>query len=212
MGLGMKRKAYILGVVVTLASIVWAPVAFAATFGRTTDYTTACVVSSGADGKTSILATLTENGTVSKITANVAGSASLVAKAVIYSENPADTPDALLATSQEVSVTSGVFSWVDFTFTTPVALTSGDYFLGIIGNSNGGSTVQIHCQDVDAGINRFNLDTYSDGPANPFGTPSTSVNEKSIYATYTADSASPAASGFVRTASVQVRSGSVNIR
>lgn len=207
----MKKKIYILGVPL-LAAIVCTQSAFAATFGRTTDYTTACIVSSNADGKTAILATLSENGTVSKVTASLAKqTTNRNAKAVIYSENPADAPDALLATSDAVLITSTTFSWIDFTFPTPVALTAGDYFLGIIGEGATSDVVQIHCQDIDAGINRFNLDTYSDGPSNPFGTPSTSVNEKSIYATYTAQSAATTSSAFVTGADISIQGAEIII-
>lgn len=192
-------------------------IAYAATFGQTSEvgYTLDCGILADANGKSATLYTLTEDGTVSKITAYAAKQlGNRVAKAVIYSENPANTPDALLATSEEVALTSTSFAWVDFTFATPVDLPAGDYFIGLLTDATASNSVLVKCANTGSLFNQFNTDTYSDGAANPFGTPSSSANEKVWYATYTAQEtpATTASAASLRTASINLRTGSMMLR
>lgn len=192
-------------------------IAYAATFGQTSEvgYTLDCGILVDANGKSATMYTLTENGAISKITAYAAKQlGDRVAKAVIYSENPANTPDVLLATSQEVALTSTSYAWIDFTFSTPVELTAGNYFIGIITDAVTSNTVTVKCGNTGSLINSFNTDTYSDGAANPFGTPSSSANEKVWYATYTAQEtpATTASAASLRTASINLRTGSMVLR
>src|SRR3990167_2084741 len=96
--------------------------------------------------------------------------ASQVIKAVIYADS-AGEPGALLGTSAEVTfsaeTTAGAF--VQFTFATPVAVTSGtSYWLGRISGETAPHT-EI-AWDAGSGAYRWQTDTYSDGPSNPFGT------------------------------------------
>ena len=103
-------------------------------------------------------------------------------KAVIYADS-AGQPGALLGTSAEVLFsapkTDGAFT--RFTFPTTVAVTSGtSYWIGLISGQTGAATEVAY--DVAASF-RSLADTYADGAANPFGTPTDSgAREYSFYA------------------------------
>jgi len=108
------------------------------------------------------------------IASHSAANSTVKLKGVIYADN-AGEPGALIATTVErVGVD---VAWNVLTFASAVALSPGFYWLGVIANTNltanGMGTT---------GINRTNADTYSDGPANPFGTPTTATAERPIYA------------------------------
>jgi predicted esterase len=126
--------------------------------------------------------TLSEAGTVTRITAYVwAASGTANLKAVIYADN-SGSPGAKQGTdSQQTSVTT-THGWYNFTFSTGISLSAGTYWLTLITSAQtywaygGGSTNQ----------SALNGDTYSDGATNPFGTGSVRYNlVTSIYATYT---------------------------
>lgn len=103
-----------------------------------------------------------------------------VAKAGIYSDN-SGAPDALSVASSEVTITSSAGSWFDFTIADTALTASTDYWLAvIIGTQECGYF-------YDAGTNNQqanNADTYSDGFADPFGSPSYNDRDVSIYCTY----------------------------
>jgi len=86
-------------------------------------------------------------------------------KAVIY-EDDAGAPGDLLGTSQEITVTPGYDAYHYLPFVTPVDLTAGDYWLGIIVGDN---TFLCRYASGDTDQCATNADTYSDGPADPFG-------------------------------------------
>jgi len=95
-------------------------------------------------------------------------------KGVIYADSNG-APGALLATSNEVSgVTAG---WTTLGFASNVTLAAGDYWIGVIAD-----TTMLTDGWGSTGENRYNADTYSDGPADPFGTPTSSTTRKPIYA------------------------------
>jgi len=124
--------------------------------------------------------TLAADTTITTILAYAAAVTGTVsARAVIYAD-AAGSPAALLATSDELPGIDTTPAWREFTLPTPVDLDPGDYWLGVIvpaGTNlyyDAGSTEQT----------RFNIDTYADGPSDPFGAPGLSLDrEYSIYAT-----------------------------
>lgn len=122
---------------------------------------------------------LTEDGDVTKVTRYTQGT-NIATKGVIYDDG-GSAPDALQGTSTEVTVTAGA-AWFDFTFDPAISLTgSNNYY---IGNLAGGRID--HYYDAGASNqNVYNLDTYSDGPSDPFGTPNNLDRILSVYATYT---------------------------
>ena len=162
-----------------------------ATFGKTAIGGTTAVI--GLDAKRVAKFTLAEACSVSKLSVYVSGDGSgvgdQVMKGIIYDDDgAAGAPGTLLGTSNEVTVTDGqAAGWVDLTFASPIALTAGDYHLGLITGANT-NTIKYR-YDTVVGIGSNNADTYSDGPANPFGTPTSGDREMSIYATYTAPQA-----------------------
>lgn len=131
--------------------------------------------------------TLSEDGDVTKLTyytrGGITGGQDL--KAVIYADS-AGAPAALLATGTAVNIAnSQAAGWVDLPLTSTVRLTAGTYWIGALNNvNNQGSYVYY---DASGGFRTENTDTYSDGPANPFGVPAlTDTILVSCYATYTA--------------------------
>jgi len=164
-----------------------------ATFGKTAIGGTTAVI--GLDAKRVAKFTLAEACSVSKLSVYVSGDGSgvgdQVMKGIIYDDDgAAGAPGTLLGTSNEVTVTDGqAAGWVDLTFASPIALTAGDYHLGLITGANT-NTIKYR-YDTVVGIGSNNADTYSDGPANPFGTPTSGDREMSIYATYTATDVEP---------------------
>lgn len=148
------------------------------TFGYTTPGDTTVAVSTDKKGGSKF--TLSEDGAVTKISVFFLATTSLHAKCGIYSDN-AGAPNALLGTSQEVSVTPET-AWRDFTFTVPVALVAGVYWLVVITDG----WIWIYKDAGDANQYAWKDDTYSDGFSNPFGVPGAYYAYKaSIYATYT---------------------------
>jgi hypothetical protein len=81
--------------------------------------------------------TLSESGDVTKIAAYGNGSGSPAdSKALIYSHSTgANAPDALLGTSAVTSVTTTP-GWWEYTFSSPVALSAGTYWIAVVTNGN----------------------------------------------------------------------------
>jgi len=103
-------------------------------------------------------------------------------KAVMYTA-PFGNPDALLATSAEVTVVDGsAAAWRDFSFSSPPTVTYGTlYCLGI--HSGSANQTARYAHDTAADGLKFNTgDTYSDGATNPFGTATNDNKDMSIYA------------------------------
>lgn len=104
-------------------------------------------------------------------------------RAVIYADN-AGKPQALLATSEErVSHWSEPAGWYDFNFAAPVALAQGTYW---IGESVGPALTAVATRwDNVAASHNYNSHAYSEGPRNPFGSPTVDEKRMSVYAVYT---------------------------
>jgi hypothetical protein len=141
--------------------------------------------------------TLNDNAQVSKLSYYLKGdgAASQVAKAIIYADSNG-SPAALMGQGAGVTVRGGqVAGWVSFPFATPIILTPGNYWIGLIRGDTGG-TIDV-ATDKSGGTEAFAPDTYSDGAMNPFGTvKGTSTYSLSGYATYTVGSSMPA--GFTK--------------
>ncbi len=105
-------------------------------------------------------------------------------KAVIYSDS-GGSPSALLATGTEVSYNGKAngTGWFDLPFGTPVALSSGTYWIGFITSTK---TEGMGYRYASVANSRaYNTNTYSSGPTNPFGSATKDSEQASIYATYT---------------------------
>jgi N,N-dimethylformamidase beta subunit-like, C-terminal len=106
-----------------------------------------------------------------------------VLEGVIYA-NQAGAPGALLGVSNQLTFHStDPAGWYDVTFASPVALTAGTYWIGVItGSSN--NVIGFRWKSV-TGSRAFNTNTYTAGPSNPFGSPTIDAEQMSIYAAYT---------------------------
>lgn len=97
-----------------------------------------------------------------------AGSGTQKVKVVIHAD-VAGEPGALLATSDEVTITAGeAQSWRTFTLPANLALTTGYVWLGFIGGTTGGVARYSYTSGA-GGAYVFATDTYSDGAASTFG-------------------------------------------
>ena len=110
-----------------------------------------------------------------------------VLKGVVYA-NASGAPGALLAVSKElVYHSTEAAGWQELTFSSPVSLPGGSYWIGVI--TGEGNDVAGYRYDTVAGSRDYNANTYSSGPSNPFGSTVTTDGEQmSIYATYTSTS------------------------
>jgi hypothetical protein len=118
-------------------------------------------------------------------------SGSQVLKGVIYADS-GGAPGALLGTSEQLTYSSASGSgWYAMKFATPVKLAAGNYWIGVITGATG--DVAGFRYDSVAGARDYNANSYSSGPTNPFGTPTTDAEQMSLYATYTPSAAVPVA-------------------
>jgi subtilisin family serine protease len=131
--------------------------------------------------------TVSTSGSLTKLTIYLQPSGqtgSQTIRGLVYAD-AGGHPGALLATGVEVTFSSSqAAGWYDLTFTTPLALSPGTYWIGAAtGSSNG--VIGFRWKTV--GNSRYlNTDTYSDGPSSPFGSGSFDSEEMSLYATVSA--------------------------
>ena len=159
-----------------------------ATFGNTTandNYWTG----HGTEQKVGGKFTLTEAGSVSSVSVRLcnteAGHASCYAKGLIYSDVDG-TPTSLLGTSQATAIAdNATYAWVVFTFSTPVALSAGTYWLAYFGDSTADG-VALGNDGGSSGYTQYDNDTYSDGPEATWTVSESRTYTFCIYATYTA--------------------------
>jgi PKD repeat protein/glucose/arabinose dehydrogenase len=123
---------------------------------------------------------------VLKLTGYISGlgstSGSQPIRAVIYADSGGN-PGALLGVSDEVTINAKrAWGWVDFTFATPVNVPAGKVWLGYFAGRKS-NLVQLRFDSVGGDL-RFNSNSYSSGPSNPFGTAKVSNQHYSLYATY----------------------------
>ena len=104
-------------------------------------------------------------------------------KGLIYADS-AGAPGALLGVSEQLSFAStGSAGWYDLTFSSPLKLAAGNYWIGAI--TGAGANVAGFRYDSVAGSRDYNANTYTSGPTNPFGSVSSDSEQTSLYATYT---------------------------
>ncbi len=102
---------------------------------------------------------------------------------VLYADSGA-APGALLGTSSELRFTStSTAGWYHLTFTQPVQLAAGEYWIGEIGGGTGG--VAAYRYDTVPGARGWNSNSYISGPSDPFGVMSSDSEQTSLYASYT---------------------------
>ena len=81
---------------------------------------------------------------------------------------PGGYPGALIARTSQLAYTSGETSgWYDLTFSAPVSLAAGTYWTGVF--TGGSSGVAGFRYTSVSGARDYNVNTYSNGPSNPFG-------------------------------------------
>src|SRR3990167_9903039 len=142
-----------------------------ATFGKTTDG--AGSSASSLDKKAVSSASPSTSGIATQITVRCwISSETTLAKGVIYADS-AGAPGALLATSDEVTISNTTEATVNFPLSgvQQISVTSGTtYWIGFHWQDPGTPTVSLS-RDATADLRKEASDTYSDGPADPFGTP-----------------------------------------
>ena len=128
---------------------------------------------------------LTAAGSVTKLTMYLAPtttSGQQVIKGLIYADQ-AGAPGALLAVSNQFTYhTSDGAGWYDMVLPSPVSLTAGTYWIGII--SGGTNGVAGFRWNSVSGSRAYNVNSYASGASDPFGSPTIDAEQMSIYATY----------------------------
>jgi subtilisin family serine protease len=128
---------------------------------------------------------LTVAGRVSKLSiylAHTATSGQQVLKGLIYADS-GGAPEALLGVSEQLTFTSTSPSgWYDLSFSSPISLSAGNYWIGVITGPTSG--VAAFRYDSVTGSRAYNANTYSAGPSNPFGGVTSDSEQTSLYATY----------------------------
>lgn len=126
---------------------------------------------------------LSVDGDVTKLTVRVYTSAgTLGVKGVIYDDDGAGGIPGTLKGVTEITNITTTADWYDLTFSSPISLTTGDWWLGIIG-----SNVTVNFHWAETGASRLGYDSYN-SPTNPWSASSrsTETHDFAIYATYTA--------------------------
>ncbi|MDQ6662579.1 MAG: S8 family serine peptidase, partial [Chloroflexota bacterium] len=124
--------------------------------------------------------------TVSKLTMYLAPTGTTgnqVLEGVIYADQRG-SPDVLLGVTSQLTFSStNHANWYDLTFSNPVALSAGTYWIGIM-SGNSGNIAGFRWNRV-SNARASNINTYANGPSNPFGSSTIDSEQMSIYATYT---------------------------
>jgi DNA-binding beta-propeller fold protein YncE len=109
-----------------------------------------------------------------------------VLEGVIY-EDASGKPAGLIATTSPLTFQStNTTGWYDLPLPTPLNLPAGNYWLGVITGEH--SSVAGFRYQTSTGARDYNTNTYTSGPSNPFGSPTTDSERASLYATYTPSS------------------------
>ncbi len=128
---------------------------------------------------------ISSGGSLTSLTMYLApagGSGTADLKGVVYADS-GGKPGALLgATSQLAFSSSGSAGWYQMGFSSPVSLTAGKYWIGVI--TGGTSGVAGFRYSSVSGSRDYNSNTYSSGPTNPFGSFTTDSEQMSLYGTY----------------------------
>ncbi len=131
-------------------------------------------------------------GSVTKLSIYLAPtgtSGAQVLEGVLYADS-AGKPGALLGTTNPITFSSTqAAGWYDLTFPSPVSLTAGNYWIGVLTGTT--ADVAGYRYDSVSASRDYNSNTYTSGPSNPFGSVTSDNQQTSLYATYT-PSAPPA--------------------
>ena len=105
-----------------------------------------------------------------------------VMKGVIYADT-GTAPGALLGVSEQLTFKStNAAGWYDLVFPSPVKLSAGNYWIGALTGAATG--VAGFRYDSVAGSRDSNVNTYTSGASNPFGSVTVDKEQASLYATY----------------------------
>lgn len=110
-------------------------------------------------------------------------------KGLIYAD-AAGKPGALLGSTEQIEPTAPITpGWVDLIFATPVAITAGTYWIGVMTGPTG--SVVAYNFDASAGARQFVARTYASGPfaVGSEGVWTTDTQQSSCYATLAAPAA-----------------------
>ncbi|MGZ4196536.1 MAG: hypothetical protein ACXVEW_03930 [Solirubrobacteraceae bacterium] len=103
-------------------------------------------------------------------------------RGVVYAD-AGGAPGALLGVTDELDFTSSSSAgWYDLPFASPLALASGDYWLGLISGPQAG--VASIAYDPVPGSRDGNANAYAAGPSDPFGPIGTDNAQMSLYLVY----------------------------
>ena len=158
-----------------------------ATFGYTAAYSNSS--SSTADRRAASPATPSSNGIVTSLTfrARLSAIGTGTAKGVIYSDS-SGSPGSLLAVTDEVIFTNTTPEWITANFTgqNQINISSGtQYWIGFHQQDPGTINI-VRVQSIGTSNAQVSdTDTYSDGTASSWGTPTWLTGPLSVYVTYT---------------------------
>ena len=139
----------------------------------------------GADSKQASPFVFYFPGTVRRIHAFIDGkgatSGSQIVRAVLYRRDQTGAPGALIARSFAFTVPASMSArWVPFWLSSTPRLDPGVYWLGL--HTGGDNGVVRHAWDPVADSRRNNLDSFADGPSDPFATSLSDNRQLSIFA------------------------------
>lgn len=160
------------------------------TFGLTSIGSNSDVM--GADRKRATVATLSVSASVYKLTMYLAPtttSGQQVMQGIIYADQ-SGSPGALLGVTNAFTFQStNTAGWYDLTFPSPIALSPGNYWIGVISGAT--SNVAGFRWNNVSNSRALSSNTYTSGPSNPYGTATKDSEQMSIYASYTTQGSTP---------------------
>lgn len=130
---------------------------------------------------------LSQSGSLTKLslylapTGQTSGQADI--EGVVYADS-GGSPGALLGTTGQLVYSAGQpAGWYDLSFPSPLSLTAGSYWIGVI--TGGSSGIAGFRYTYLAGSRDYNPNAYTSGPTDPFGSFRTDGEQMSLYGTYT---------------------------
>jgi hypothetical protein len=128
--------------------------------------------------------TLPEAGSVTKLSVFMVPrtSGQEVFKGLIYADSSGTPTELLGATEQFTYASANGTGWFDLTFSSPVKLAPGNYWIGIMSGATGG-VASFRWNEVPLSRD-YNVNTFAEGPTNPFGAVTTDSEQTSLFATY----------------------------
>lgn len=133
-------------------------------------------------------ATLSEAGSVTKITAYLRGTGNV--KGLIYDDDGSGSaPGTLLGVTGAAAIANGSGEWLDLTFSSPVALTASTYYLAVVVDAD----IDVMSESLGGGRMLLQGDNNYASPTNPFVYSGGDFSDfaLSMYATYTVAEAKP---------------------